>query len=89
MYSFHFKHSFDREYPGIELDMTNFVEHLSDEKIYGKAEIRNDGVRTSSKIIDCETEECTDLIKISSIPEIKFEQEENVSKFGKISCFIM
>ena len=88
MNSFHFKHSPDREYPAIELDMTNFVEHLSDENICGKAEVRDESVRTSLKVIDCKTEDCMDLTEISSLPRIKVEQEETVSKFGKISCIL-
>ena len=90
MNSFQLKYSPDREYPAIELDMTNFMEHLSNENTYGKTEAaENDGVRTSPKVIDCKTEDCTDLTEISSIPEIKLEQEEKVSKFGRISYFIM
>ena len=89
MNSFQFKHSPDREYPAIELDMTNFMEHLSNENTYGKTEAaENDGVRTSPKVIDCKTEDYTDLTEISSVPGIKLEQEEKVSKFGKISCVL-
>jgi len=88
MNSINYEHSPDREYPAIELDMTNFVENLSDENICGKAEVRNDGVRTSPKVIDCKTEDCTDLTEISSFRGIKLEQEEKVSKFGKISCIL-
>ena len=84
-----YEHSSDRKYPAIELDMTNFMEHLSNENICGKAEVRNDRVRTSPKVINCKTENCTDLTEISSIPEIKLEQEEKVSKFGRISYFII
>ena len=89
MTSINYEHSPDREYPAIELDMINVVEHISNENICEKAEVRNDRVRTSPKVIDCKTEDCTDLTEISSIPEIKLEQEEKVSKFGRISYFIM
>jgi len=87
MNSFQFKHSPDREYPAIELDMTNFMEHLSDENICGKAEVRDESVRTSPKVIDCKTEDCTDSTEISSVQGIKLKQEEKVSKFGKIFAF--
>jgi len=63
------------------------MEHLSDEYICGKAEVENDGVRTSPKVIDYKTEDCTNLTEISSFPEIKLEQEEKVSKFGNIFVF--
>jgi len=88
MNSFQFKHSTDQEYPAIELDMTNFMEHLSDENIFGKAEVENDDVRTSPKIIHCNTEDRTNLSEISSFPEIKLEQEEKVNKFDRISCVL-
>ena len=67
--------------------MTNFVEHLSDENICGKAEVRDESVRTSPKVIDYKTEDPTDSTEISSVPGIKFKQEEKVSKFGKIFAF--
>ena len=72
------KRSPDPEYPAIILDMTNFMEHLSDEYICGKAEVRDDGVRTNPKIIDCKAEDCTDLGEISSISGIGLEREEKV-----------
>ena len=87
MNSVNFEHFPDREYPAIELDMTNFVQHLSDENICGKAEVRNDDIRTSPKIFDCEIEECTDLAEISAIPVLKLQQKK-VSKFDRISCVL-
>ena len=88
MNSVNFEHSPDRKYPAIELDMTNFVEYLSDENIHEKAEVRNDSVRISPKIIECKTEDCADLAEISSVLDIKLEQEEKVSKFRRISCVL-
>jgi len=81
MNSTHLKRSPGREYPAIILDMTNFMEHLSDENICGKAEVRDDGVRTNPKIISSESADCTDLGEISSVSEIKLEREEKVVKF--------
>ena len=87
MNSINYEHSPDHIYPAIELDMTNFVEYLSDENIRGKVQVRNDDVATSSKVIDCKDADCTNLAEIFSVPEIKLEQEEKVSKFGKIFVF--
>ena len=88
MNSVNFEHSPGREYPAIKLDMTYFVENLSNENICGKAEVKDDGIGTSPNRIGCKTEDCTDLTKISSVSGIKLEQEERVSKFGKISCVL-
>ena len=81
MNSANFKCSPDREYPAIILDMTNFMENLSDEYICGKAEVRDDGVRTNPKIINSESEYFTDLGEISSISGIELEREEKVDMF--------
>ena len=78
MNSTHLKRSPDHENPAIILDMTNFMEHLSDEYIRGKSEVRDDGVRTNPKIMNSENADCTDLGEISSISEIKLEREEKV-----------
>ena len=78
MNSTNFKRCPDREYPAISLDMTNFMEHLSDEYICGKAEVRDDSVRTNPKIINSESENCTDLGEISSVSGIELEREEKV-----------
>jgi len=81
MNSTHLKHSPDGEYPAIILDMTNFMEHLSDEYIRGEGEVRDDGVRTNPKIISSESADCTDLGEISSVSGIKLEREEKVDMF--------
>ena len=70
------------DYPAIELDMTNFMEYLSDEYICGKAEARIDGVRANPKILDCKTENCVDLGETSSISEVGRELEGKVRKFN-------
>lgn len=75
MNCFHFKGFSDHEYPAVELDMTNFMGHLSEEYISGKANVRDDDVQTNPKIIYCKTEDSTDLRKISSISGIKLERE--------------
>ena len=78
MNSTHFKRSPDHEYPAISLDMTNFMEHLSGEYLCGKIEVRDDGVRINSKIIDCKTEDSTNLEELSSFSGIKLQREEKV-----------
>ena len=74
MNSFHTERSSDHKYPAIVLDMTNFMEHLSDEYVCKKGEVRVESVRTSPKI-DCKTEDCIDLRQITSV-----EGEEEVRK---------
>ena len=74
----HFKRSPDHEYAAIELDMTDFVEHLSEEYFSGNAEVKDDGVRTSPELMDCKTEDCTNLRESSSISEECFEGKEKV-----------
>ena len=77
MNSVHFTNSPEHEYPAIELDMTNFVEHLSDEYIREKVEVRDDNVRTKIKLVDCKTEDYTDL-RFSSISGAGPERDEKV-----------
>ena len=77
----HFKHSPKHEYPTIELDVVNFMEHLSDEFICGKTEVRDDGEQMNPKIIDCKTEDYINLEQISSISGNGLEREEKVRKF--------
>lgn len=48
----HIKHSPKHEYPEIELGMSQFMAHLSDED-----DVRNVRVETTLKTIDCKTEE--------------------------------
>ena len=43
MNSLHLEHPPKYEYPAIILDMTNFMEHLSDEYVCEKTEADNDG----------------------------------------------
>ena len=81
MDSLHVERSPDSKYPAIELDMTNFMEHLSDEYICGNAEIKKDSVRTNPKIIDCKTEDPTDSGEIFSVSGLKLEREQKVRKF--------
>ena len=75
MNSDHFKHSPEYDYPAIELDMTSFVEHLSDEYICEEAEIRDDSVRTNPKIIECKTEDYIDLGEISSVSGLELDEK--------------
>jgi len=81
MNSDHPEYSPDREYPAIELDLTNFMEHFSDEYVCGKTELSDDSVQTNPKKIDCKTKECTGLGENFSISELKLEREEKVRNF--------
>ena len=81
MNSTHFKRSPDSEYSAVSLHMTSCMEHLSDKYIHGKSEVRDDGVGTNPIIMDCKTEDCTDLGEISSVSRIKLEREEKVCMF--------
>ena len=63
----------DPNYPAIELDMTDFVEHLSEEYICGKIDVKDDGVQTNLMKIDCKTKNCTDLRDCSSISVSELE----------------
>ena len=85
MNSTHFKRSSDHEYPAIELDMTNFMEYLSEEYFSGNAEVKNDDAQTNLKITDCKTEDCADLREISSNSGIEF-RDEKVRKFDEVCC---
>ena len=90
MNSVNFKRSSDHKYPAIELDMTNFMEQLSDKCTFPKAEVRDDGVQTNPNSIDCRTG-YTDATETCSISEMGFEREEKVKdkvKFVILSCTI-
>ena len=81
MDSTHFKRSPDHEYPAISLDMTNFMEHLSDEYLCGKTEVRDEGVQTNPNTIDCKTEDSTNLEELPSFSGINLQREEKVRTF--------
>ena len=70
--------SLDRKYPAIELDMTNFMEHLSDEYICGSVDARDDGLRPDTNVIDRKTGDHTNFENTSSISESEFKQEDEV-----------
>ena len=72
--------SHDHDYPAIELDMANFMNYLSDEYVCGKTEVRNDGVQSNSKIIDCKIEDYAELGEISSTSGVRLEREKKVTK---------
>ena len=82
MNAVHFKSSPDHEYPTIELDMTNFMEHLSDELICKNAEVRDNCAETNQRKLNFKTEDCTDLGEIPSVSEVGLEREEKVRKFN-------
>ena len=84
-----FEHSPRREYPAIELDMTNFMEHLSDEYICGKVKVKDDSVETNPNITDIKTEDCTDLGDTSSIFVHGLKREEKVRELKSKTCLIM
>ena len=85
-----FEHSVRREYPAIKLDMTNFMEHLSDEYICGKVKVRDDSVETNPNTTDIKTDDCTDLGYTSSISVDGLKQEEMVKELKyRIYCFIV
>lgn len=71
----HFKCSPEHKYPVIELDMTDFTEHLSKEYVCQTSDGRDDHARTSPKIDDCKTEDCADLGEIFSVSRVKHEEE--------------
>ena len=83
MNSLQFKCSPDREYPAIVLDMTNFMEHLSDEYVCGKAEVVNDGAQPNpdQNAIDSKTEDSICLGEICSVSKDELEREEKVRQF--------
>ena len=73
---------FPREnYPAIELDMIDFMKHLSDEYICGKVDVKDDSVQINLNTINCRTKDCTDLGEISSNSISRVEQGEGVRKF--------
>jgi len=76
----HLEHS-PNKYPAIELDMTNFMEHLSDEYICGKMEVKDGDVQINPRIIDCKTEDCTNLEEIS-VSGVELKREEKVEYFN-------
>lgn len=76
MNSVNFEQSPDRECSTIPLDMTNFMQKLSNKSIYRKTEVRNEDVQKYPKVIDCKTEDCTSLCEISS--GMGFEQNKTV-----------
>ena len=82
MNSIHFEQYPRCEYPAIELDMTDFIEHLSEEYIGAKVDVRNEDVQTNPKIIDSQTKNCTDLGDISCISKSRLQREEEVRKFN-------
>ena len=79
------KRSPDHECPAADLDMTTFMEHLSDEYICRKAEVSHDGVPTNPSN-PCKTKACTDLGQISSVSRMGFERKEKVRWFNMKFC---
>lgn len=69
----HINHSRVSNYPAVELDMTDFMEYLSEEYLHGKVDVKDESVQTNRKQIDCKTEHCTDLENSSSISVSKLE----------------
>ena len=67
------------KYPTIELDKANLK--ISEEHVFEKSDVKNDGVQTNLRTTGCKTEDCTDLGEISSVSGIKLEREEKVRKF--------
>jgi len=80
------KHFPEHNYPAIELDMTDFMKHLSNEYVCGKVDVGDDGGQTNPNTINCKTEDCTDLGDISSNSVGTVKQEEGVRKF-KVESF--
>ena len=77
MNSIRFQHSPNYDYPAIELDMTDFLEHLSEEYMCGKVDVRDD-----PKIIECKIEDCTEVGEVSCISTSGLEQKERVRQFN-------
>ena len=69
-------------YPTIELDMVDFMKHLSDKYICGKVDVEDDGGQINPNTINCKTEDCTDLGDIPSNFVGTVKQEEGVRKFN-------
>ena len=84
MNSVHFEHPPKCEYPAIVLDMTNFVEHLSDEYVCGKTEVVDDGVQPNPNpnATDYKTKDFICLGQISSASEEGLERKEKVRQFN-------
>lgn len=78
MNSVHMEYSSDRDYPAIELDMADFMEHLSEEYMCGEVDVSNGSMQTNLKIIDYKTEECTDLGDMLSIATSGLAREQQV-----------
>ena len=77
MNSLHFEQPPKYEYPAIVLDMTNFMEHLSDEYVCERT-ITHDSANTNPNTIDCKSEDSICLRQISSVSEDELEREEKV-----------
>ena len=82
MNSVNFEQSPGQEYPAVVLDMIKFTQNSSEEHVYGEVEVGDGGVRTIPKIIDCKTEDCTDLGDNSPISLMQFERNEKVRKIN-------
>ena len=80
MNSRHIEHTPQYEYPAIVLDMTNFVEHLSNENICERT-VMDDGANTNPYATDCKTVNSTDLGEMPSISEDRLKREEKVRQF--------
>ena len=80
MNSIHFEHPPKYKYPAIVLDMTNFMEHLSDENICERT-VMDDGANTKPNTIDCKTEDSIYLRQISSLSEDGLEREVKVRQY--------
>ena len=89
MNSVHFEYPPHCEYPAIVLDMTNFMEHLSDEYVCGKNEVVDDGAQPNPdpNAIDGKTEDSIYLEEISSVSEDGLEREEKVRQFD-MECVV-
>ena len=88
MKSVHLEHPPKYEYPAIVLDMTNFMEHLSDENVCERTVI-DGSANTNQNTIDCKTEDSTYLEEISSIFKDRLEREEKVRQFDiEIDMFL-
>jgi len=82
MNSIRFERSPYQEYPAIELDMTNFMEYLSDEYISTKTEVSKDSGRSNSNIYDCMTKDSMDLGENATVSGVGLEQKEKVRNFN-------
>ena len=78
----HFESSPDHEYPGTELDATSFVDRLPDKSVCGKSGV------TDPYVIDCKTEDGTNLGEISSLSKDGLEREKEVRVFDAQFVFI-